>query len=146
MSLTFFYSVLLLFPIFNPSKHHLHLIRFPFLVSFFKYVFLSCFYFLSFRPNTVEFCILTNMLCDDHPTMSFFVTITQTAFIFLVPERPCTLYLFFSMLYSPYNTGHSNKFLFSQFSVIWVNFFIYWGGGRGRGCRWAPGGLVFRKA
>ncbi len=36
MSLTFFYSVLLLFAFFNPSKHHLHLIRFPVLDSFFK--------------------------------------------------------------------------------------------------------------
>ncbi len=61
MSLTFFYSVLLLFAFFNPSKHHLHLIRFPFLVFFFKFFFLSCFHFLSFRLNSVEFFIFTNM-------------------------------------------------------------------------------------
>jgi hypothetical protein len=145
MSLTFFYSVLLLFSFFNPSKRHLQLICVSFLVSFFKYFFLSCFHFLSSRSSQFYRILYPYKYatCDDHifhPTMSFF-TITQTTYnSFFISKRSYALYLLFIRLYSTYSTGHIYKFLFSQFSVIWVNFFIYWGWGGGvqMGARW-PG-------
>ncbi len=113
-----FYSVLLLFSFFNPSKHHLHLM-FPFLVSFFKYLFLSSFHFLSFRPNLIEFCILTNV---------FFIYSIYSVAGYMVPVAQATV-ISFSFPNSP------------SFGLT----FLFIGVG-GEGCRWAPGGLVFRKA
>jgi hypothetical protein len=90
MSLTFFYSVLLLFSFFNPSKHHLHLIRFPFLVSLFKVFFLVLHTFLKFVSQSYRILYTYKYAPYDdlifHPTMSFFVTITQTAFNFFISK------------------------------------------------------------